>query len=127
MRGKRAAIFLALSIALLWAHEGAGAEREQVRVHSPSFDISVIPLYIAKDKGYFSDEGLDSLFILAADNIGIQALIAGEFDFSASATGASWASARNIPLKILLAHTKPGFWIYARENIRPAQLKGKKL
>jgi NitT/TauT family transport system substrate-binding protein len=128
MIGKRAAIFLALSMALLWAHDGAGAEREQVRVHSPSFDISVIPLYIAKDKGYFSDEGLDSLFILAADNIGVQALIAGEFDFSASATGASRASARNIPLKILLAHTsKPGFWIYARENMRPAQLKGKKL
>ena len=52
MRGKHAAIFLALSMALLWAHDGAGAEREQVRVHSPSFDISVIPLYIAKDKGY---------------------------------------------------------------------------
>ena len=128
MREKRAAIFLALSMALLWAHDGAGAEREQIRVHSPSFDVSVIPLYIAKDKGYFNDEGLDSLFILAADNIGVQALIAGEFDFSASATGASRASARNIPLKILLAHTsKPAFWIYAREIMRPAQLKGKKL
>jgi len=128
MRGKCVWIFLGLSMALLWAHDGAGAEREPVRVHSPSFDISVIPLYIAKDKGYFSDEGLDSLFILAADNIGVQALIAGEFDFSASATGASRASARNIPLKILLAHTfKPGFWIYAREDIRPTQLKGKKL
>lgn len=128
MRGKRVSIFLGLLIVLLWAHDGAGAEREQLRVHSPSFDISVIPLYIAKDKGYFSDEGADSLFVLAADNIGIQALIAGEFDFSASATGASRASARNIPLKILLAHTsKPAFWIYARENMRPAQLKGKKL
>ncbi len=128
MKGKRVSIFLGLSIVLLWTHDGAGAEREQVRVHSPSFDISVIPLYVAKDKGYFSDEGADSLFVLAADNIGIQALIAGEFDFSASATGASRASARNIPLKILLAHTsKPAFWIYARENMRPAQLKGKKL
>ena len=128
MRGKWISIVLALSMAFLWAHDGAGAEREQLRVHSPSFDISVIPLYIAKDKGYFSDEGSDALFILAADNIGIQALIAGEFDFSASATGASRASARNIPLKILLAHTfKPGFWIYARENMKPAQLKGKKL
>jgi ABC-type nitrate/sulfonate/bicarbonate transport system substrate-binding protein len=128
MRVKDVSILLALSMTLLWAHDGASAEREQVRVHSPSFDISVIPLYIAKDKGYFSDEGSDSLFILAADNIGVQALIAGEFDFSASATGASRASARNIPLKILLAHTfKPAFWIYAREDVRPTQLKGKKL
>jgi NitT/TauT family transport system substrate-binding protein len=104
------------------------AEREPVKVHSPSFDISVIPLYVAKDRGFFADEGLDPLFVLAADNIGVQALIAGEFDFSASATGASRASARNIPLKVVLAHTfRPAFWIYARENLKPAQLQGKKL
>ncbi len=63
-----------------------GAESASVKVHSPSFDISVIPLYVAKDKGYFAEQGLEPVFVLAADNIGIQALIAGEFDFTASAT-----------------------------------------
>ena len=103
-------------------------EPAKIKVHSPSFDISVIPLYVAKDKGYFEEQGLEPTFILAADNIGIQALIAGEFDFTASATGASRASARNIPLKVVLINTfKPAFWIYARENLSPLQLKGKKL
>jgi NitT/TauT family transport system substrate-binding protein len=104
------------------------AEAASVKVHSPSFDISVIPLYVAKDKGYFAEQGLEPFFVLAADNIGIQALIAGEFDFTASATGASRASARNIPLKVVLINTfRPAFWIYARENLNPLQLKGKKL
>jgi len=92
------------------------AESESVKVHSPSFDISVIPLYVAKDKGYFRDEGLDSSFILAADNIGIQALIAGEFDFSASATGASRASARNILLKVVLINWSEKKVLYARRS-----------
>ncbi len=104
------------------------AELAKIKVHIPSFDVSVIPLYVAKDRGYFQEQGLEPTFVLAADNIGIQALIAGEFDFTASATGASRASARNIPLRVVLVNTfKPAFWIYARENLSPLQLRGKKL
>lgn len=128
MKSRGIIISLWLCMAFFTAAYSFSAEREPVKVHNPSFDISVIPLYVAKDKGYFDEEGLDASFILAADNIGVQALIAGEFDFSASATGASRASARNIPLRVVLAHTfRPAFWIYAREDIKPLQLKGKKL
>jgi len=113
----------------LWWVDAIGAEREPVNVHIPSFDISVIPFYIAKEKGYFNEEGLESLLILAAPGVGINGLVAGNFDFSASAGTASTAIARGIPLKIVLINTfKPAFWIYARGNIKsPLQLKGKKL
>jgi NitT/TauT family transport system substrate-binding protein len=128
MKSKRLVVSLRLCAIFFTAATSFGAEREAVKVHSPSFDISVLPLYVAKDRGYFAEEGLEPIFVLAADNIGVQALIAGEFDFSASATGASRASARNIPLKVVVAHTfRPAFWIYARENLKPPQLKGKKL
>jgi NitT/TauT family transport system substrate-binding protein len=128
MKSRGIVVSLWLCMTFFTAAYSFSAERESIKVHSPSFDISVIPLYVAKDRGYFADEGLDPLFVLAADNIGVQALIAGEFDFSASATGASRASARNIPLKVVVAHTfRPAFWIYARENLKPAQLQGKKL
>src|SRR5574341_182849 len=119
---------LSLLSAFLWIAHSVAAEAESVKVHSPSFDISVIPLYIAKDKGYFREQGLEPTIVLAADNIGIQALIAGEFDFTASATGASRANARNFPLKVVVIHTfKPAIWIYARESLSPLELKGKKL
>jgi NitT/TauT family transport system substrate-binding protein len=124
-----ASLFIAHFLVVLFCiSSAAAAGAENIRVHSPSFDISVIPLYVAKDKGYFSEMGLEASFILAPDNIGVQALIAGEFDFSASATGASRAAVRNIPLKVLLVNTsRPAFWIYAREDLSPLQLKGKKL
>src|SRR5574341_2662829 len=93
-----------LASVVFWANDAAAAEAVSVKVHSPSFDISVIPLYVAKDKGYFAEQGLEPTIVLAADNIGIQALIAGEFDFTASATGASRANARNFPLKVVVIH-----------------------
>ncbi len=105
-----------------------GLAAEQVKVHNPSFDISVVSLFVAQDKGYFREEGLEPLFILATPGVGINGLIAGNFDFSAAGGSASTAIARNLPLKVLLIHTfKPGFWIFARENLNPSQLRGKKI
>jgi ABC-type nitrate/sulfonate/bicarbonate transport system substrate-binding protein len=102
--------------------------QEQLKIHNPSFDISVITLFVAQEKGYFREEGLEPLFILATPGVGINGLIAGSFDFSAAGGSASTAIARNVPLKVLLIHTfKPGFWIFARENLNPSQLKGKKI
>lgn len=105
------------------------AESEPVNVHIPSFDISVIPLYVAQGKGYFREEGLEPSMILASPNVGMNGLLSSNFHFSASAGSASTAIARNIPLKIVLINSfKPTFWVYARENIKsPLQLKGKKL
>ncbi len=126
----RTLVFVSIFIALiLCSRDTLSAERENVNVHIPSFDISVIPLYIAKEKGYFAEEGLEPSMILANPGVGIKGLVAGNFQFSASAGSASTAIARNIPLKIVLINTfKPAFWIYARENIKSAlQLKGKKL
>lgn len=110
-------------------HDCSAAEAERVNVNVPSFDISVIPLYVAKDKGYFNEEGLDPAFVLATPGVGINGLVAGNFDFTEAAGSASTAIARNMPLKVVLIHTfKPAFWIYTWENIKSlSQLKGKKL
>ncbi len=120
---------ITLVSAFLSPNDCVSGEREPVNVHIPSFDISVIPFYIAKGKGYFSEEDLEPSLILANPNIDINNLISNNFHFSASAGSASTAIARNLPLKVVLVNTfRPAFWIYARENIKsPLQLKGKKL
>lgn len=123
---KKLAFLFILLAGFLWSRDDLAAE--QVKVHNPSFDISVITLFVAKEKGYFREEGLEPLFILATPGVGINGLIASNFDFSAAGGSASTAIARNLPLKVLLIHTfKPGFWIFARENLNPSQLKGKKI
>jgi NitT/TauT family transport system substrate-binding protein len=123
---EKLALLIILLTGSLWSRDSLTAE--QVKVHNPSFDISVVTLFVAQDKGYFREEGLEPLFILATPGVGINGLIAGSFDFSAAGGSASTAIARNLPLKVLLIHTfKPGFWIFARENLSPSQLKGKKI
>jgi NitT/TauT family transport system substrate-binding protein len=122
-------VSISLLAVFLLPNAGASAESEPVNVHIPSFDISVIPLYVARGKGYFREEGLEPSMILARPNLGINGMLSGNFHFSASAGSASTAIARNIPLKVVLVNSfKPTFWIYGRENIKsPLQLKGKKL
>ncbi len=123
---RKTVLLFALIVGCVWPRYGLAAE--QVKVHNPSFDISVITLFVGKEKGYFREEGLEPLFILATPGVGINGLIAGNFDFSAAGGSASTAIARGMPLKVLLIHTfKPGFWIFARENLSPAQLRGKKI
>jgi NitT/TauT family transport system substrate-binding protein len=123
---KTLALLTILLAGSIWSRADLAAE--QVKVHNPSFDISVVSLFVAQDKGYFREEGLEPLFILATPGVGINGLIAGSFDFSAAGGSASTAIARNLPLKVLLIHTfKPGFWIFARENLNPSQLRGKKI
>jgi NitT/TauT family transport system substrate-binding protein len=123
---EKLALLTILLAGSIWSRDDLAAE--QVKVHNPSFDISVITLFVAKEKGYFREEGLEPLFILATPGVGINGLIAGNFDFSAAGGSASTAIARNLPLKVLLIHTfKPGFWIFARENLNPSQLRGKKI
>jgi len=122
---RRLALLSFFLAGLMWTQYGLATE---VKVHNPSFDISVITLFVAKEKGYFREEGLEPLFILATPGVGINGLIAGNFDFSAAGGSASTAIARNLPLKVLLIHTfKPGFWIFSRENLNPSQLRGKKI
>ncbi len=119
------AFFAFLLTGSTWVQRGLGTE---VKVHNPSFDVSVITPFVAKEKGYFREDGLEPLFILATPGVGVNGLIAGNFDFSIAGGSASTAIARGMPLKVLLIHTfKPGFWIFARENLSPTQLKGKKI
>ena len=126
-KGPAKLVLLAVLLGTIFGFQTSLAQ-EQLKIHNPSFDISVITLFVAQEKGYFREEGLEPLFILATPGVGINGLIAGSFDFSAAGGSASTAIARNVPLKVLLIHTfKPGFWIFARENLNPSQLKGKKI
>jgi NitT/TauT family transport system substrate-binding protein len=122
-------VVITLILGTVASKDLASAQAEPVNVHIPSFDISVIPLYVAQANGYFKEQGLEPSMILASPSVGINGLLSGNFHFSASAGSASTAIARNLPLKIVFVNTfKPTFWIYAGQNIKsPGELKGKKL
>jgi len=57
-------------------------EARTVRVSVPAASISVTAFFVARDRGFYKQEGLDVQLIQMPGGIAIQALVAGGLDFS---------------------------------------------
>lgn len=124
--------FAGILLAGLWPMAGGSswaAEKEVVNVHIPSYDTSIAPIFVAKERGYYEEEGMQARLLLSKAAIGIKALVAGSFDFSTAAGSASTAIVEGVPLRIVMITTfKPTFWIYTRQPMKsPLELKGKRI
>ncbi|MGH8545906.1 MAG: ABC transporter substrate-binding protein, partial [Gammaproteobacteria bacterium] len=72
----------ALAIAGLVLGSNSLAQTTKVRVGIPSHAMSQIAFYMAKDKGFYADEGLDVELILMRGPVSNTALIAKEVHFT---------------------------------------------
>lgn len=100
-----------------------------VRIGYVSRSILDMPFIIARDRGYFREEGLEPelIFVKAAQTI--PAMLAGGIDFG-TATGTAVAAAVNgVDVRIVFALTdKPSFDLLAAPSITNVQqMRGKKL
>ena len=100
-----------------------------VRIGYVSRSILDMPFIIARDRGYFREEGLEPelIFIKAAQTI--PAMLAGGIDFG-TATGTAVAAAVNgIDVRVVFALTdKPSFDLIAAPSITNLQqMRGKKI
>jgi NitT/TauT family transport system substrate-binding protein len=104
-------------------------EARTVRVSVPAASISVTAFFVARDRGFYKQEGLDVQLIQMPGGIAIQALVAGSLDFSTVVAGGLSAAIRGAPLvNIYDTFYRPMWWIYANPEIRDvAGLKGKKV
>ena len=128
--------FLSLVLAILgtlFSNEAAPAERSaklaSVRIGYVSRSILDIPYIIARDKGFFREEGLEPEFIFMKAGQNPQALLAGGIDFG-TATGTGIAAAvSGVDVRLIFALTdRPSFDLIALPSIASVQqLKGKKL
>ena len=105
------------------------AKLAPVRIGYVSRSILDMPFIIARDRGYFREEGLEPelIFIKAAQTI--PAMLAGGIDFG-TATGTAVAAAVNgIDVRVVFALTdKPSFDLIAAPSIANLQqMRGKKL
>src|SRR5688572_24433523 len=77
-------------------------EKVNVTLLSKSFQFIIFPL--AKERGYMKEEGIDLNLVVMASTAGLQAVLAGEMDFTGSGSSALVAVAQsNAPLKTVLA------------------------
>src|SRR5215207_8793443 len=103
---------------------------EKIVFSIPSRSIAAIDLYVAKERGFFRDEGLDVDIVQIRGNVAIAAALSGQVQASNGIGTVIRALERSdIPLKVLTVSLKRNlFWLVSRKEITSiAQLKNKKL
>ncbi|MDP2728216.1 MAG: ABC transporter substrate-binding protein, partial [Dehalococcoidia bacterium] len=91
---------------------------------------SQLSLFLAQDRGYYKDEGLDVELIQIASAISVKALIGGSrHEFDGSTGSAMQAIINGAALKvIMISNTRAPWNIYSRPEIKTLQdLKGKRI
>ena len=124
-------IFLALFLPR--REEASSAEKSAklapVRIGYVSRSILDMPFIIARDRGYFREEGLEPelIFMKAAQTI--PAMLAGGIDFGTATGTAVAAAVSGVDVRVVFALTdKPSFDLLAAPNIATVQqMRGKKL
>jgi ABC-type nitrate/sulfonate/bicarbonate transport system substrate-binding protein len=93
---------LLISVLLLPGKSPFALDKVNVTLPSKSFQFIIFP--IAKERGYMKEEGIDLNTVVMASTPGLQAVLAGEMDFTGSGSSALVAVAQsNAPLKTVLA------------------------
>jgi NitT/TauT family transport system substrate-binding protein len=121
-------IFLLLSMAFILPAGPLTAQTlQKVPISYSSSGITSIEFFIAKEKGYFKEEGLEPQLIQMSANAAIAAGVTGELGGLSSIGSAIRAIQRGAPLKaVSVSLRRPLFWLIARPEIKTIQdVKGK--
>lgn len=107
----------------------ANAQAQKIRIAYSSRSNTVTPLYVAADKGFFHEEGLEVELIQVSPRLGAMAVMNGDVSFTTSFTSTFRAILQGVPLKLVLVALKKGvYYLVTRPEIKNIQdLKGKKL
>ncbi len=118
-----------ISLAILFGAEIAGAQApaQKLSISMSSTGMPSIQLYIAREKGFFREEGFEPQLIRMSANAAIAAGVAGELDALGSVGSAVRGIMRGVPLRVISVDLRrPIFWLVSRGEFRSAkELKGK--
>jgi NitT/TauT family transport system substrate-binding protein len=105
------------------------AKLAPVRIAYVSRSILDMPYMIARDRGFFREEGLEVEFIFMKAIQTVQAMLAGGIDFGTATGTAISAAVNGADVRVVFALTdKPSFDMIARPGIANVrQMRGKKL
>ncbi|HEX9446180.1 MAG TPA: ABC transporter substrate-binding protein [Candidatus Binatia bacterium] len=130
---KAIALCCALLSLLAAAENAAPAERTAklapVRIGVVSRSTLDMPYYVARERGFFRDEGLEAEIVLVRSSLSVQALLAGSIDFGTATGTAVSAIVNGADVRVVLAMSdKPSFDLIAHPAIRTIpELRGRKI
>ncbi|OGP27495.1 MAG: hypothetical protein A2038_01410 [Deltaproteobacteria bacterium GWA2_57_13] len=101
---------------------------QEARIGNPGKSLNFFIFDLAREKGFFREEGLDLKVISMNCDIAVKALLTGDLDASGCVGSASRVIAtQNVPVKtVVWLFKKPTFYVVSKPEIRKgADLKGK--
>ena len=123
-------VAFAVFCSLVWtAPCGAQTPKlEDIRVSFASFGVIYYPHFIAKELGFYQEEGLNIEIIAMPGGLATQALVAGDLHFSTSSGSSLNASLRGIKLKVVYVNLdRPLYrlWSWRDEIRKVTDLRGR--
>jgi NitT/TauT family transport system substrate-binding protein len=105
----------------------AVASLGELRFNYPVANISTLPMHIAALRGYDKEEGFTAVLTPIPGTTGVQAMLAGEFEFSLSVGASLAAAVQGAPVRLVLVQVdKPPYFLYGKASIRsPEDLRDK--
>jgi ABC-type nitrate/sulfonate/bicarbonate transport system substrate-binding protein len=90
-------------------------------------NVTFFPLYLARQFGYFHQEGIEAQLIVINSDVAVKALATGDLDYAASTASVAKAAAVGFPVKIVVSFFNgTDFNLVTRPDIQgAADLKGK--
>jgi NitT/TauT family transport system substrate-binding protein len=121
-------VFLLTAIVSLLPTLGiAQTPLQRVVVTYSSRSIASIDLFVAQERGFFREEGLDPQLVQVRATAAIAALVSGEVQALGSVGSVIRAIPRGAPVKVMaISLRRPVFWLVTRPELKSfADLKGK--
>ena len=104
-------------------------ELVKVPVQIPAITPAVTAFAVARERGYYRQEGLDVQLVVMPSGVGTQALLGGNVKFSTAGGAGLMPILRGAPVRFMFTtFSRPMFWLYSRPDIRSVEsLNGKKV
>ncbi len=78
------------------------AYSENIKIGLPSVTITAMPFFVAKEHGFFQQEGLNAEMVVMPASLNIKVLLAGDIQYAATIGSAVAAAIRGINLRIVM-------------------------
>lgn len=112
---------------LLLSLAAARASAENVKVGIPSLTVTMMPLAVARERGFFQQEGLSVDLVLIPAALNIKLLLSGDLDYATTVGSAVVAALRGIDVRVVMLFVdRPILDLVAIPEINSiAELKGR--
>lgn len=122
-----ALVILAFIAALTFPSEARAQTPQKAVITYSSRSIASIDLFIAQERGFFREEGLEPQLVQVRATAAIAAIVSGDVDALGSVGSAIRAIQRGAPVKTLaVSLRRPLFWLVSRPELKSFRdLKGK--